>query len=636
MINDQLTEGFIVAAEIEGVSRICMISSVGKSSVVLRDVRSGERNELSVNDAQELLASGRMAYLRHKNSHGNTTYEELNVSEKREITRKLKYVRKLVDDGIRKVTEQSAQEKIVAISNEIGENPPHWQSVRAWVNAYLGGGETLKGLFPKHRDKGNRESRLSKLVDGIIEKEKKRFFHQRRCTMASVVRNVEAKIIEHNINHPGAEIKVPAYNTIKSKILSENYSNDRQSRYGKRTLKTEMLSVDSGIESTYALERVEIDHTQLDIKLLHDDTHALLGRPHITVLIDHFSKMLLGLQVSFEVPSFASVSSAFFNAILKKDKILDELGIETYWPAHGIPKTIVADNGAEFWSGNFETACDELGSIAQYCPIRSGHYKSAVERFFGSVNSYVLDDLPGVVRKPGKSGENYDSSSDAKLTFSEFKSYLYRWIVEVYHRLPLADDGKTPLELWQESEDIFPIATEEEFAIAPVLLASAVRRHGRGGVRINNQVYDSPLLRDLYRRDGPSQIKLKYCAYDIGWIYVLDVKNNLFIRVNSTDPSYASGVSVYEDSQIRKKVAETKRSKLESEDLQKAKALLAQERQKAHEKNIRRKSQVSMARSARVEKIGVANQEPLIGGCNEPSGFTPNTENFDMEGWDVE
>ena len=48
--------------------------------------------------------------------------------------------------------------------------------------------------------------------------------------------------------------------------------------------------------------------------LLHDDHKTLLGRPNITVLIDHYSHMVLGFQLSFEKPSFASVCIACINA----------------------------------------------------------------------------------------------------------------------------------------------------------------------------------------------------------------------------------------------------------------------------------------------------------------------------------
>src|SRR5690606_37747076 len=110
-----------------------------------------------------------------------------------------------------------------------------------------------------------------------------------------------------------------------------------------------------------------IDHTLLDIHVLHDDHKTLLGRPNITVLIDHYSHMVLGFQLSFEKPSFASVCIACINAFLPKDAFMEAVGSDGAWPAHGIPTTLVTDNGNEFWGRNFSAVADEIGSLFQYC-----------------------------------------------------------------------------------------------------------------------------------------------------------------------------------------------------------------------------------------------------------------------------
>lgn len=74
----------------------------------------------------------------------------------------------------------------------------------------------------------------------------------------------------------------------------------RKGRHGARVLQAELTKALSGITTTRVLERVELDHTELDIHVLHDDYKTLLGRPNITALIDHYSGMLLGFQISFE------------------------------------------------------------------------------------------------------------------------------------------------------------------------------------------------------------------------------------------------------------------------------------------------------------------------------------------------
>ena len=153
------------------------------------------------------------------------------------------------------------------------------------------------------------------------------------------------------------------------------------------------------------------------------------------------------------------------------------------WPAHGIPNTLVTDNGNEFWGKNFSAIADEIGSLFQYCPIRKGNYKSRVERFFGILNSMVLDDLPGVVRKAGKCGDIYDARQEASITFSELKKYLVDWITKVYHHMPLEGSGSTPYELWTESENDFPVPVEDEKELISILMATETRTLSKGGIR---------------------------------------------------------------------------------------------------------------------------------------------------------
>jgi hypothetical protein len=77
--------------------------------------------------------------------------------------------------------------------------------------------------------------------------------------------------------------------------------------------------------------------------------------------------MVLGLQLSFENPSYAAVCIACLNAFLPKSNYLRSINCEGYWPAHGIPSVIVTDNGNEFWGKNFEAIASEVGCTFQYC-----------------------------------------------------------------------------------------------------------------------------------------------------------------------------------------------------------------------------------------------------------------------------
>lgn len=635
---DLWEEGAIVEFNDATPCHRAIIRSVGKSEVILADVSTGSSIRVGRKDLDDTYKSGGARFLAESRDFGELKFTDLAEKEQKETNRKYKYIRKLTERGVTKITEKSSGQIILEVASELGEKPPHWQSVRSWNKCFVESGSKIRGLYPRHRFKGDREPKIDQKVLNIIKEAAKRYFNKSQPSMASVYRNVEEKIIEHNLDHRGEQLKVPNYLTVQSRVLETSYQSKQKARQGIRTLQAELASSESGIETTRILERVEIDHTLLDIHVLHDDHKTLLGRPNITVLIDHYSHMVLGFQLSFEKPSFASVCIACINAFLPKDAFMEAIGSDGAWPAHGIPNTLVTDNGNEFWGKNFSAVADEIGSVFQYCPIRKGNYKSRVERFFGIVNSMVLDDLPGVVRKAGKCGDTYDGRQEATITFSEFKRYFVNWITKVYHYMPIEGMGMTPYELWVESEQDFPVPVDDEMELTPILMATETRELSKGGIRKFVLDYNSNLLKDLYRRDGPGPVTIKYNPFDIGYILVLDAVNKVYLKIECENFEYASGLSAFEHGRIREVARATGKSKLNNLDLQKARVKLSKEREEFHARNSRRKTQVTTSKAARSEKIGVSDIKLVVDNSKQvmQMELEGSDDDLDLGDWSVD
>lgn len=614
-----------------------IVRSVRKNEVILADIASGSVSKLSREELDTAHSSGCVKFLAESRDLGELTFNDLLESEQRETNRKYKYIKKLQENDVSRVTEKSAGKIIQEVAIELGEKPPHWQSVRGWYTSFVEAGLKMRGLYPRHRLKGSRQPKIHPKIVEIIKNESKRYYKLSQPTMASIYRNVDSKIKAHNIDYPDNPLSIPTYLTVQNRVLQGSYQSKRKARQGDRVLQAELASAHSGINTTRVLERVEIDHTLLDIHVLHDDHKTLLGRPYITALIDHYSQMVLGFQLSFEDPSYASVCIACLNAFLPKDAFMEELGCKYSWPAHGIPSTLVTDNGNEFWGKKFIAVADELGSFFQYCPIRKGNYKSSIERFFGIVNSLVLDDLPGVVRKPNKSGEGYDARQEAAITFLEFKRYFVKWLTEDYHNSPREDSDMTPYELWTASEEEFPVPIEDEMELTTILMATTTRELRKGGIQIFSMDYNSSILKDLFRRDGPSEVTVKYNPFDIGYILVLDKINKVFLKVDCQNYSYASNISEFEHSKVRAAAKAVRKSKLDNLDLQKAKVQLANERDEFHARNARRKTQTTTSKAARSDKVGVPNLSLVVDNSHRVMQLESDIEGDDLslDGWSM-
>lgn len=96
----------------------------------------------------------------------------------------------------------------------------------------------------------------------------------------------------------------------------------------------------------------EIDATLADIYLVSDnDRRNIIGRPVVYVVVDVFSRMVAGLYVGLENPSYATAMLALLNALTDKVANCKDHGFEIDyedWPIVGLPDAIMADRGELF------------------------------------------------------------------------------------------------------------------------------------------------------------------------------------------------------------------------------------------------------------------------------------------------
>ncbi len=56
---------------------------------------------------------------------------------------------------------------------------------------------------------------------------------------------------------------------------------------------------------------MQIDHTPLDIEIVDDEFREAIGKPHLTLAIDVFSRMIVGYYLSLEAPSTTSSGDVY-------------------------------------------------------------------------------------------------------------------------------------------------------------------------------------------------------------------------------------------------------------------------------------------------------------------------------------
>jgi putative transposase len=164
-----------------------------------------------------------------------------------------------------------------------------------------------------------------------------------------------------------------------------------QARLGKDAADRKHRGAIGTVNPTTILERIEIDHSPLDLLVIDKSTLIPIGRPWLTVAIDRFSRAILGFYLTFNAPSSLSVLQCLKRVVLPKEKLLKGFpDVKNAWPMHGFPEELFCDNGMDLHSNGVAKICFEMGVKITYCPAGMPYYKGAVERIFRTINDGLV------------------------------------------------------------------------------------------------------------------------------------------------------------------------------------------------------------------------------------------------------
>ena len=243
-----------------------------------------------------------------------------------------------------------------------------------------------------------------------------------------------------------------AIEVLQRQVSHTNYAKDIRPILGTSTT-----------ESLGPGHRYQIDATIADIYLVSEhDRSLIVGRPVIYMTIDVFSRMVTGLYIGFEGPSWISAMMAIANAVSGKVGYCKQFGInieEQDWPVYGLPDVILADKG-ELNGTKVEVFSEAFGVRIENASARRGDAKGIVERQFLTVQEQFKPYFKGVVesqRSRKKGGHDY--RQDANLTLNEFTKQILASVLwhNNYHtllkydraeRMP-ADVAAIPIKLWE-------------------------------------------------------------------------------------------------------------------------------------------------------------------------------------------
>ncbi|MBQ4844559.1 Mu transposase C-terminal domain-containing protein [Pseudoalteromonas sp. MMG005] len=463
---------------------------------------------------------------------------------------RLKYIKWLKQRLIGGWTQKNLTPLLDEMPEFQGQEKPKWRTVAGWHADYIKAEEDIHALIPKHHRKGNRQARTD--TDKFFELALTRYLTREMPSVASAYRYYCDQIVLENDKVLGEPLKPLTYKAFKNRIDNLPQYDVMVERYGKRLADIEYNKVMSHKRPTRVLERVEIDHTPLDLILLDDELDVPLGRPTLTLLIDVYSHCVVGFYLGFQSPSYDAVRRAISHAMKSKSYLKNTYSeVVNEWPCCGKIETLVVDNGAEFWCQSLELACEEVGINISYNSVGKPWLKPFIEQFFKTINDMLLSPLPGKTFSNMLAKHEYNPKKDAILRFGTFTMLFHKWIVDIYHQSADARFRYIPNEDWNKGFAALPPAqlTEQDTDKLDVVMCMAKKVTLRkGGITYLHIRYNSDeltLYRKQYTPKTSIKIKAKINPDDLSYVYVyLDALEH-YIKVPSIDSEgYTIGLSL--------------------------------------------------------------------------------------------
>ena len=209
--------------------------------------------------------------------------------------------------------------------------------------------------------------------------------------------------------------------------------------------------------------RFQIDATVADLYIVSSfNPNWIVGRPVMYVVIDVFSRMIVGVYVGLEGPSWLGAMMALANAATSKIQFCQEYDIsitEEEWPCSHLPYALLADRG-ELLGSPVETLANNLNVKIENTASYRADWKGIVESQFRIIHTHLKPFVPGYIDTDFRKRGGKDYRLDGKLTTKDFTKIIIKCILHRNNKdfmrnydrqdAMITDNVKPiPIELWK-------------------------------------------------------------------------------------------------------------------------------------------------------------------------------------------
>ena len=426
------------------------------------------------------------------------------------------------------------------------------RTIARWKKNYLEHG--IDGLirnFDKRGGKGKK--RLSVDDDALIQCGIEEYY------LTNTPKSMDETIRLIRSHFAAKGLKVPGVCTIRSRIKSLSENTVLKAQKGGNTASDTLFVSQSEHTASRPLEKVQIDHSPLDIIILSKEGREVIGKPQITVIQDVHTRLILGIYIGLEHPSFQSVSYALQEAVFTKEDLLTKYNLKSSdWPSFGLMEMLHSDNAIEFDGHQMDHFCNINLIEKQFRPIGKKEFGGLIENGIKAVMDYVHT-LPGTTFSNPRERGAYDSEKNAQVDLFQLRELLYRWVIKSFNQRQRDSlNGCSPLELWNQALENgwHPRMPRNRNTFLFSLLPFFERQITRHGISILGLKYSAPCLRHWRALEKPRErkkYKVFYDPLDMRWVYFVHPDNSGTTKIPLLGLSSENPITLEEIKAVKKK-----------------------------------------------------------------------------------
>lgn len=431
------------------------------------------------------------------------------------------------------------------------EVPPSPQTVARWINKYTNNGEPIEILNHK---KGNRNLRFTIDVEILVnEAIDQVYMKQERREAKDVLAYIVGKLYEAEVlNEKYSNINVPNIRTIQRRLNQLDPYEVAKNKGGKITAQREYRASGHKIISDVLMNIVEIDTHFIDIIIIDKSSGEPLGRPYLTLITEIKTKVIVGTYISLYPPSTVTALAAIKDMLTRPNRGLKG----------GICCIIVPDGGAEFINCGLEKVCAMLLITILSSQAHEPNGKPHVESFFKTLTLGIIQKLEGTTFSSPSARGNYNSVKKAVFDLENVSSFIHEWIENVYHRSIHSSTKRMPIEHWNELSVKTKIYHLSDVEAEAMIRRPVNKTINNGRIHIDEITYYSHALKTL-ENQGLKKVTALVNDLNLNEIVVEHpVDKGVLIIAKSTEPSYTTNLTQYENEKVQEIKKQTSESDL--------------------------------------------------------------------------